>query len=259
MQGNWGELILTRVLEKSGLELGREYTLQDSHTTPEGKRLQTDVIIHLPDGKKMIVDSKVSLVAFERFVSEENETERLIYLKQHIQSVKRHVDQLSAKNYQLLLEESPDTVFMFIPIEPAFAIASANAPNLYEEAFGKNVIIVTPSTLLAALRLVDNLWQNDRQKKNAIAIATQAGALYDSFSNLTEELLKIGRQLGTVQNTYENSMKKLTGRGNLINRVEKLRKLGAKASKQIDQKLVYRAEDEETEAYAEENNIEEND
>lgn len=245
MQGNWGELILTRVLEKSGLEKDREYTVQDSHNTEDNKRLQTDVLIHLPDGKKMIVDSKVSLTAFERFVSEEDEMQKKQYLQQHINSIKLHVKQLSEKNYHHLIDESPDTVFMFIPIEPAFAIASANEPNLYEDAFSKQVIIVTPSTLLAALRLVDNLWQNDRQKKNAIEIATQAGNLYDSFTLLTDELLKLGRQLGTVSNTYESTMKKLTGRGNIINRVEKLRKLGAKASKQIDSKLVKRAIEED--------------
>ncbi len=244
MQGNWGELILTRVLEKSGLEKGREYTVQDSHNTPDGKRLQTDVLIHLPDGKKMIVDSKVSLVAFERFVSEEDETQKLIYLKQHILSIKKHVEQLSAKQYHVLLDDSPDTVFMFVPIEPAFAIAAASEPNLYEEAFSKQVIIVTPSTLFAALRLVDNLWQNDRQKKNAIDIATQAGNLYDSFSNLTEELLKMGRQIGTVQKTYEGTLKKLTGKGNLITKVEKLKKLGAKANKQLDQQLLIQAREE---------------
>lgn len=245
IQGNWGELILTRILEKSGLEKDREYTLQDSHTTAEGKRLQTDVLIHLPDGKKMIIDSKVSLVDFERFVSEEDEALKQQYLKQHIASVKRHVVQLSEKNYQYLIDESPDTVFMFVPIEPAFAIASAHEPNLYEDAFNRQVIIVTPSTLLAALRLVDNLWQNDRQKQNALEIATQAGALYDSFTNLTDELIKVGKQIGTVQNSYEGAMKKLTGRGNLIKRVENLKKLGAKASKTIDSKLLKRSDDDE--------------
>tara|TARA_R110002012_G_scaffold92194_8_gene224055 strand:+ start:451 stop:1785 length:1335 start_codon:yes stop_codon:yes gene_type:complete len=243
IQGNWGELILTRVLEKSGLELGREYTIQDSHLTPEGKRLQTDVLIHLPDGKKMIIDSKVSLTAFERFVSEEDSALKSSYLKQHIISIKKHIETLSRKNYHTLLEESPDTVFMFIPIEPAFAIASANEPQLYEDAFTKNVIIVTPSTLLAALKLVENLWQNDRQKRNAIEIATQAGKLYDAFTLLTDELIKIGNQLGTVSATYERTMTKLTGRGNLITRVEKLRSLGAKATKQLDGNLVKRAND----------------
>ncbi len=247
MQGNWGELILTRILEKSGLEKDREYTIQDSHTTTEGKRLQTDVMIHLPDGKKMIIDSKVSLTHFERFVSEEDEEQKQVHLKQHIASIKRHVEQLSAKNYQYLIDESPDTVFMFIPIEPAFAIASAHEPNLYEQAFDKQVIIVTPATLLAALRLVDNLWQNDRQKQNALEIAKQAGALYDSFTNLTDELIKVGKQIGTVQNSYESAMKKLTGKGNLIRRVEKLKKLGAKASKTIDSKLLSRAQEEDDE------------
>lgn len=247
MQGNWGELILTRVLEKSGLEKGREYSLQDSHTGEDGQRLQTDVLIHLPDGKKMIVDSKVSLVAFERFVATEKDDEKRQYLKDHIQSIKRHVDQLSEKKYHYLMDESPDTVFMFIPIEPAFALASSQEPGIYEEAFDKQVIIVTPATLLAALRLVDNLWQNDRQKQNALEIAKQAGALYDSFTNLTDELIKVGKQIGTVQGTYETAMKKLTGRGNLIKRVERLKKLGAKASKQIDQKLIQRANEEDEE------------
>lgn len=245
MQGNWGELILTRILEKSGLEKGREYTIQDSHTDAHGKRLQTDVLIHLPDGKKMIVDSKVSLVDFERFVSEENDELKQGHLKKHIASIKKHVDDLSKKQYQYLMDESPDTVFMFVPIEPAFAIAAANEPNIYEDAFNKQIIIVTPSTLLAALRLVDNLWQNDRQTQNALAIAKEAGALYDSFTNLTDELIKVGKQIGTVQGTYENAMKKLTGRGNLIRRVENLKKLGAKASKHIDDKLLKRAEEED--------------
>jgi len=247
MQGNWGEVILTRILEKSGLTKDREYTLQDSFKDEEGKRYQTDVLIHLPDGKKMIVDSKVSIVHFERYVSEEDEKQREIYLKQHIDSIKRHIEELSKKNYQLLIDESPDTVFMFIPTEPAFAIASAFEPNLYEDAFVKDVIIVTPSTLLAALKLVDNLWKNDKQKRFAIEIATEAGKLYDSFTNLTDELLKIGNQIGTVQNTYQSTMKKLTGRGNLIKRVEKLKSLGAKASKSIDDKLLKRALDDDFE------------
>jgi len=247
MQGNWGELVLTRILEKSGLEKGREYTIQDSHEDESGKRLQTDVLIHLPDGKKMIVDSKVSLVDFERFVSEENDDLKQGHLKKHIASIRKHVDDLSSKKYHYLMDESPDTVFMFVPIEPAFAIAAANEPKIYEDAFDKQVIIVTPSTLLAALRLVDNLWQNDRQTQNALAIAKEAGALYDSFTNLTDELIKVGKQIGTVQGTYENAMKKLTGRGNLIRRVENLKKLGAKASKHIDEKLIKRAEEEEGE------------
>jgi DNA recombination protein RmuC len=246
-QGNWGELILTRVLEKSGLVRDREYTLQDSHRTDDGKRLLTDVLIHMPDGKKMIIDSKVSIVDFERFVNEEDDSLKEVHLKQHIQSIKNHVDDLNKKSYKHLIEESPDSIFMFIPNEPAFAIASSKEPNLYEDAFVKDIIIVTPTTLLVALKLVDNLWQNDRQKKHALEIAKQAGNLYDSFTNLTDELLKIGSQIGTVQNSYTNAMKKLTGRGNLINRVQNLKKLGAKASKTIDDKLLKRAQEDDIE------------
>lgn len=238
IQGNWGEMILSRVLEESGLEKGREYTIQDSHDNPDGGRLQTDVIIHLPDGKKMIIDSKVSLTDFERYVSEDDENLKSLYLKKHIDSIKKHILTLSEKKYYHAINESPDTIFMFVPIEPAFAIAVANQKNLYQEAFKRKVMIVTPSTLLAALRLVENLWENDNQKKNTLEIATEAGRLYDSFVGLLEELNKIKRQLGTVQGSFDNALIKLEGKGNLVKRVEKLRKLGAITSKNIDQKLL---------------------
>lgn len=237
-QGNWGELILSRVLEQSGLEKGREYTIQDSHDNPDGGKLQTDVIIHLPDGKKMVIDSKVSLVDFERYVSEEDEELKKKYLKAHIDSIKRHIISLSDKKYYHLIDESPDTIFMFVPIEPAFALAVAYEKNLYQEAFRRKVMIVTPSTLLAALRLVENLWENDNQKKNTLEIATEAGRLYDSFVSLLEELNKIKRQLNTVQGSFDNALIKLEGKGNLVRRVENLRKLGAITSKNIDQKLL---------------------
>ncbi|WP_034258763.1 DNA recombination protein RmuC [Aequorivita capsosiphonis] len=238
IQGNWGEMILSRVLEESGLEKGREYTIQDTHENPDGGRLQTDVIIHLPDGKKMIIDSKVSLTDFERYVSEEDETLKKKYLKDHIDSIKRHIVSLSEKKYYHVINESPDTIFMFVPIEPAFAIAAANQKNLYQEAFKRKVMIVTPSTLLAALRLVENLWENDNQKKNTLEIATEAGKLYDAFVGLLDELSKIRRQLGTVQGSFDNALIKLEGKGNLIRRVEKLNKLGAITSKSINQKLL---------------------
>ncbi len=240
IQGNWGEMILSRVLEESGLEKGREYTIQDSHDNPDGGRLQTDVIIHLPDGKKMIIDSKVSLTDFERYVSEENEDIKRKYLKDHIDSIKRHIVTLSEKKYYHAINESPDTIFMFVPIEPAFAIAVANQKNLYQEAFKRKVMIVTPSTLLAALRLVENLWENDNQKKNTLEIATEAGRLYDSFVGLLDELNKIRKQLGTVQGSFDSALIKLEGKGNLVRRVEKLRKLGAITSKNIDEKLLKR-------------------
>lgn len=247
IQGNWGEMILSRVLEESGLEKGREYTTQDSHDNPDGGRLQTDVIIHLPDGKKMIIDSKVSLTDFERYVSEDDENLKSLYLKKHIDSIKKHIITLSEKKYYHAVNESPDTIFMFVPIEPAFAIAVANQKNLYQEAFKRKVMIVTPSTLLAALRLVENLWENDNQKKNTLEIATEAGRLYDSFVGLLEELNKIKRQLGTVQGSFDNALIKLEGKGNLVRRVEKLRKLGAIASKKIDTNLLKKSENSESE------------
>ncbi|WP_313113131.1 DNA recombination protein RmuC [Aequorivita sediminis] len=243
IQGNWGEMILSRVLEESGLEKGREYTIQDSHDNPEGGRLQTDVIIHLPDGKKMIIDSKVSLTDFERYVSEEDEKMKPVYLKKHIDSIKKHILTLSEKKYYHAINDSPDTIFMFVPIEPAFAIAVANQKNLYQEAFKRKVMIVTPSTLLAALRLVENLWENDNQKKNTLEIATEAGRLYDSFVSLLDELNKIKRQLGTVQGSFDNALVKLEGKGNLVRRVEKLKKLGAITSKNIDQQLLKNSEE----------------
>lgn len=246
IQGNWGELVLERVLEKSGLEKDREYFVQNSFITEEGRRVLPDVILHLPDNKKMIIDSKVSLVSYERFVNEEDEDLRGRFLREHISSLKKHIEQLGDKNYHTLYEiESPDFVLLFVPIEPAFAVAINQENNLYNWAFEKNIVIVTPSTLLATLRTVDSMWTNEKQQQNAIEIATQAGRLYDSFVNLTNDLLKVGSQIKTVQVSYEGAMKKLTGQGNLINRVENLKKLGAKANKHIDQKLLKRVDNED--------------
>ncbi|HSJ12614.1 MAG TPA: DNA recombination protein RmuC [Gillisia sp.] len=248
MQGSWGEMILESVLERSGLQKNSEYFVQQNFHSTEGRNIRPDVVIHLPGNKKMVVDSKVSLVAYERCINETEENQRKLHLKNHLISVKKRVEELGVKNYHTLYEmESPDFVLLFIPIEAAFAMASNQYPGLYQDAFDRNIIIVTPTTLLAVLKTVDSMWQNEKQKQNAIDIATQAGALYDSFANLTEDLLKVGRQIGTVQGSYETAMKKLTGKGNLINRVEKLKKLGAKASKQLDQKLISRAENEEEE------------
>jgi DNA recombination protein RmuC len=244
-QGNWGELVLERVLEKSGLEKEREYFIQQSFTNEEGKRVLPDVIIQLPDHKKMIIDSKVTLTAYEQYVSAEKETEKQHFLKEHVNSLKRHIEQLSAKKYEnLYTMESPDFVLLFVPIEPAFAIA-LNADNqLYNKAFEKNIVIVTPTTLLATLRTIDSMWNNEKQQQNAIEIATQAGRLYDQFVNLTDDLIKVGNQLRTVQGSYDSSMKKLTGKGNLIKKVESIKKLGVKTSKIINDKLLERASEE---------------
>ena len=245
MQGNWGEMILESVLERSGLQKDAEYFVQQSFHTSEGKRVMPDVVIKLPGEKRMIIDAKVSLNAYERYINE-GEENKSAHLKSHLIAIKNRVDELSKKNYhQLYQMESPDFVLLFIPIEAAFALASNEYPQLYSDAFDKNIIIVTPTTLLAVLKTIDSMWQNEKQKQNAIIIATQAGALYDSFTNLTNELLKIGRQIGTVQGSYDNAMKKLTGKGNLIRSVEKLKKLGAKASKQIDQQLISHTQEDE--------------
>lgn len=246
MQGNWGELILERVMERSGLQKDSEYFVQQSFTNEMGKKLIPDVIIALPGDKKMVVDAKVSLVAYERYINETDEDQRKLHLKNHLISVRKRVNELGEKNYHLLYEmESPDFVLLFVPIESAFAVASMEYPALYSEAFDKNIIIVTPTTLLAVLKTIDSMWQNEKQKANAIAIATHAGRLYDSFVNLTDELLKVGSQMATVQKSYENAMVKLTGKGNLIKRVETLKTLGAKASKQQNEKLLKRANDDE--------------
>jgi len=246
MQGNWGELVLERVLERSGLTKDQEYFVQQSFTTEEGRRVMPDIIIHLPGDKKLIVDSKVSLVAYERYINENEENERPSHLKNHLIAIKKRVSELGEKNYHQLYEmESPDFVLLFIPIESAFAIASMEYPALYSDAFEKNIIIVTPTTLLAVLKTIDSMWQNEKQKENAIEIATQAGRLYDAFVNLTDELIKLGNQIGTVQKSYESAMVKLTGKGNLIKRVENLKTLGAKASKQQNEKLLKRASEEE--------------
>ncbi len=245
-QGNWGELVLERVLEKSGLEKGREYETQQGYLTEDGKTVIPDVVIHLPQNKKMIVDSKVSLTHYERYVNEDDKDLQQKHLKDHVNSIKKHIEQLSAKNYHELYKiESPDFVLLFIPIEPAFAIAINEDNNLYNKAFERNIIIVTPTTLLATLRTIDSMWNNEKQQKNAQEIALQAGRLYDQFVNLTEDLIKVGSQLKTVQGSYEGTMKKLTGKGNLITRVEKLKGLGIKQKKILNEKLVERANDDD--------------
>ncbi len=249
MQGNWGELILERVLEKSGLEKGREYEVQQSFTTEDGNRVFPDVVINLPDGKKMVVDSKVTLTAYERYINEEDEAEKAQHLKEHILSVNRHIDQLSNKNYQDLYQmESPGFVLLFIPIEPAFAIAINNDTNLFAKALEKNIVIVTPSTLLATLRTIDSMWTNQKQQENALEIARQAGALYDKFEGFVADLVKVGNKIKDSKTEYDNAMSKLVdGSGNLINRVENLKKMGAKAKKTLPENIIQRATKEQEE------------
>ncbi len=246
-QGNWGELILERVLEKSGLEKDREYVMEKSFTVnQEGKqRLRPDVIIYLPDNKKMVIDSKVSLTAYEKYINSDEENDKQNYLKEHIISLNRHVIQLSEKKYEDLYDiDSPDFVLLFIPIEPAFAVAINHDNQLYNKAFEKNIVIVTPSTLLATLRTIDTMWNNEKQQRNAIEIARQAGALYDKFEGLIQDLTKVGKKMDEAKNEYKGAMNKLfEGRGNLIKSVEKIKKLGAKAKKQLPESIINRAEE----------------
>ena len=243
-QGNWGELVLERVLEKSGLEKDREYFVQQNFQREDGSRVMPDVVLHLPDSKKMIIDSKVSLTDYERMVNAEDE-ERTLYLKSHVNSIKKHVDQLSAKNYQDLYDiESPDFVLMFIPIEPAFAVAINEDNTLYNKAFEQNIVIVTPSTLLATLRTIDSMWNNEKQQQNAIEIARQAGALYDKFEGLVTDLTGVGKKIDAAKNDYSSAMNKLVeGKGNLISRVENIKKMGAKAKKSLPENIIKRAEE----------------
>lgn len=245
MQGNWGELVLERVLEKSGLEKDREYFVQQSFVNEDGKRIMPDVVIHLPDNKKMVVDSKVSLTAYEQFINADEELDKQRFLKEHVNSLKRHVEQLSTKKYEDIYKiESPDFVLLFVPIEPAFAVALNEDNTLYNKAFERNIVIVTPTTLLATLRTIDTMWNNEKQQRNALEIADQAGKLYDKFQGLLTDLVSIGKKIDGTKADYAAAMNKLVeGRGNLVNSVEKLKKMGAKAKKALPEKILERAQD----------------
>lgn len=243
-QGNWGEFILESILERSGLSKGAEFIIQESTTTEQG-RLRPDVVIKLPDTKNIIVDSKVSLVAYEQAVNSDNDDDRATHLKMHVQSIKNHIKQLSAKDYQNLYGvEGLDFILMFIPIEPAFSTALQAEPDLFNQAFEKQIVLVSPTTLLATLRTVANIWRYEYQNRNVLEIARQAGNMYDKFVNFSEDLLKLGHQMETAKKTYSDAMNKLVdGRGNLVTSSEKLKELGAKTSKQMNEKLLDRSLD----------------
>jgi DNA recombination protein RmuC len=245
-QGSWGEFILESILEKSGLVKGREYKVQEVIYSEEGRRFQPDVIVNLPENKSVIIDSKVSLVAYEKFISGEGDIQKQLALKEHIASIKNHIKNLSSKNYQSLYQlESLDFVLMFMPIEPAFALAVQQDANLFNDAFDKNIVIVSPSTLLATLRTVASIWRAENQNRNALEIARQSGALYDKFQSLITDLIDLGKRISTLQRGYEEAMKKLhTGKGNLISSVERIKQLGANTTKSLPQQLLDRAVDE---------------
>jgi DNA recombination protein RmuC len=244
MQGNWGEMVLERLLERTGLTKGQEYSVQESITTEDGKRYQPDVVLHLPENKHIIVDSKVSLVAYERFVNADSPEEQAVALKEHITSIKNHIRGLSEKNYQNLYGVSLDFVILFVPIEGAYSVALQAEPSLYQEAFDKNIALVSATSLWSTLRTVGTLWRQERQNANVQEIIRQASDLYDKFVGFSEELIKVGSQMDTAKRSYENSMKMLVeGKGNLVRRTENLRVLGLKNSKSVHPNLVDRAMD----------------
>ena len=242
-QGNWGELILERVLEHAGLEKGREYQTQVSLKGPDGERFQPDVLIMLPGDKQVVVDSKVSLTAYQQFVAADDQVIGQAALKQHVLSLRNHVKGLAGKDYKRLEGlHSLDFVLLFVPIEAAFSAALQAEPNLFQEAFDRNIVIVSPTTLLATLRVIDSLWKQERQSQNAREIAERAGWLYDKFVLFIQDLDEVGNRLQQLDKAYAAARNKLTeGRGNLVSRSEQLKLLGARASKSLSPDLLERA------------------
>jgi len=247
VQGNWGELVLESILESSGLRKGEEYLVQDSHTQTDGSRLQPDVVIKLPEGKSLVVDSKVSITAYARHAETTDPIVAEQELAAHIQSLRQHIQGLSGKNYSSLYGVgSVDFVLMFVPIEPAFLLALKTAPNLYQEALAKNIVLVCPSTLMATLGTVAHLWRQDHQNRNALEIAKQCGSLYDKFVGFVDDLEKLGQRLDQAQTSYHDAFNKLkTGKGNLIRSAEKVRELGVKPSKNLPTHLIESSTDSE--------------
>ena len=240
VQGDWGEFILESLLEKSGLVKGREYFVQASLVTETGKRYQPDIIVQLPDEKNIIIDAKVSLVNYEKFFNTAYEEEKKVHLKKHIQSVRKHISILSEKNYQdLYAMRGLDFVLMFIPMEPAFSLAVQHDASLFNDAYEKNIVVVSPSTLTATLRTIANIWKNEYQNQHALEIARQGGALYDKFVSFIEDLKNVGRQMDSTRKVYIEAVKKLyEGRGNLVSKAQRIKELGARANKSLDQKLL---------------------
>jgi DNA recombination protein RmuC len=244
-QGNWGEVILERVLERSGLVKDQEYRIQASMQTTDGSRYQPDVIIDLPDEKHLVIDSKVSLVAYERLVNSETEEERKLAARAHIESIKNHINSLSSKRYHDLYQiNSPDFVLLFVPIESSFSIAVQLDGELFNYAWDKRVVIVSPSTLLATLRTIASIWKQERQNRNVLEIARLSGAMYDKFYGFIADMEGIGKNIKSTQDNYDKALNKLsTGNGNLIVTADKVKKLGAKADKQIDEKYLNQSVD----------------
>jgi len=240
-QGAWGEFILESILEKSGLERDREYTIQQSFPTDEG-RLRPDIIIRLPDKRHVVIDSKVSLTAYNNFVNAATEEEKIAALKAHLLSIRQHLKGLSEKNYQRISDRHLDFIIMFIPIEPAYILAIQSEKNLYEEALEKRIVFVSPTLLIPSLQLIKNVWKQEYQNRNSQEIARHATSLYEKFVGFTNDLIDMGNQLKKTQTSYENAMNKLaTGNGNLVKSTERFRVLGLKPTKTVDQRLIDRS------------------
>lgn len=239
-QGTWGEVVLERILNQSGLREGQEYETQSHHRDDEGKSFKPDVVVHLPNDKDVVIDSKVSLVAYERYFNSDNDAEREAALNEHVVSLRNHIKGLGKKNYQQLDSvRTLDYVLMFIPIEPAFLLAVDREPELIRLALDNNIMLVSPTNLLVALRTVNNIWQYEYQNRNAQVIANEATKLYDKFVGFIDDMQKVGNAIDSVRKHYDGAMNKLsTGRGNLVGRVENFRKLGVQSAKQIDRKLL---------------------
>lgn len=239
-QGNWGEMLLEKILERSGLTKEIEYTTQHATQNNEGRSIKPDVIIHLPDSKHIVIDSKVSLLAYEAFSNAETEEERERYKKEHINSLRNHIKLLADKNYQTSAGLTlPDFVLMFIPLEPSFSLAIQADQEIFNFAWDKKIVMVSPSTLLATLRTIASIWKQEKQNKNALEIARQGADLYDKLVGFTEDILKIGDRITQSQNAYQDALKKLsTGSGNLIKRAENIKKLGASPTKNFSDKLL---------------------
>lgn len=238
-QGNWGEIVLERILEESGLREGHEYDIQSTLSDDEGKKFRPDVIVHLPQNKDIIIDSKVSLVAYDAFIRAESDEERSHALKQHLLSIHAHIKGLSGKRYeQLSGVRTLDFVLLFMPIEGAFLLALEQDNTFFKTAYEQNIVVVSPSTLLVTLRTIEHIWRSEYQERNAKAIAESAEALYEKLVAFVEDMEKIGEQIGRTQKSYEGAMNKLSsGKGNLIRRVESMRKLGLKPKKLLPSSL----------------------